>query len=1486
MLFKIRLASLATTLLLGGSAALAAPAGQSCWDRDVERMEYLTNPPERGDNNFFTTVVAQTGNVSLVYPAKASLAEFTERLYRIRADLGGSAPARCTNQYLNGLTYFMPKDVNAPAGSATYQGSYNPNLNYPDPETYTGGGAKNQGFDNASYYQYGAWPVGGTGTPQSAAAACTAMKNGSGVPIIGGDLAECIACVSGTLGTARGYWLNPYVADRDTSTNAGVFAGRFLNFQPPKWALLRLAYKRLVNGPLLSVLREAVVAQNGAIGGQVVQFMLPQSCNGSGRPLNQKQKAVDTVSYTNVANPIAEMLFNTAWYMGGQEKPWWFTSAALPGNAMAQGKSGPCSGCNADFMVLFSDGRADSANPRCTLDASGNVPAFCSAAANCGTVGMGQSDDGNEFLNPGSQSDVAAAISGPGVRQTWPGTCDMDFADDVAGWANASNVSMNTPGTHVKTYVVGIGDPRNTYGEMSILQGIATRGDGIYTVAKDFRTLETNIEQVFNDIIRRATSFSVAAITTVQTRGSTFAFIPRFRPLQGPQWEGRLLRYKLFNEFAAGCDPVVDKNVKNAVNPNGNASCGDLYLQDKNNNFILEDQDAGVFEQLDSSQTWQADGGWPWKTGSQPDGGTGPLPATPIWEAEDELEKRVNRFIAGAIDDRRIYTVAPDSAGGYGPALISFEVANAAAITPLLQLGGKNGDFCTSLAGLTRHNYATDDDCTVDVINFMRGYDVMLQNPVNRASPDGGYSVTSSRPHVMGDIFHSSPILVTPPVTTALCRLGLANQCVESLYADKLTPDAPTPGSGFAHAYEEYQSKNATRAELVLVGANDGMLHAFNAGNWVAGDDPDTPSLVETAHYDLGSGKEEWAFIPPDLLPKLQRYIVNTRHDLLVDGTPMVRDVWVDGSGASTVRDGKKQPDEFHTVAVVGEREGGRHYFALDVTDPFNPKYLWMWPPPGLARTLNVGESWDDIAPGSPPIVNVAVANATGPLNVHGAKASEKWVIGLGGGYDPDLLRGRAFYVLDVWSGQLVYKFSKSDSTGAADPRDALFPIAAPVSFVDTDGDFIFDTAIVGDTAGQLWAFALALPGSDTDGDGYYDNWFGGRAFNEFAGQAMWHRSPFFQRAAVTVVPLQSGPVVRALLGSGNRDQMKNGLGGTCGLSDLDACLRQDCSVDVLANRRRIGPAPSSSTAGHYALGEWKYTSGTSSLATNTLNLTSADSQSTSCTDIGIVDILYTLTCGSTAQTYETNIYCDWGASGGAECPVANGKPLATQLPWTPSVPQEYTRFYSVSVWGSGKRAMPASTVQAAAYDGAALTESSLVDATGCPLNATAGSCASPTGNGWYVVQNNSVTGQLRKPGDEKTGSAALVLAGCALWNTLLPNNQAALTCSGALPPDNAFVFQADALTGHVQCGVTGSATAQATTRSVRRDTTVTPQQFTPVVSLNAKSGEVAYSGVSLEPGSPPVQVQVGTGNVVGNIHWLEVPRSLHDCRHGDGGCQ
>src|SRR5205085_6722321 len=206
-----------------------------------------------------------------------------------------------------------------------------------------------------------------------------------------------------------------------------------------------------------------------------------------------------------------------------------------------------------------------------------------------------------------------------------------------------------------------------------------------------------NIEQVFLDIIRRATSFSVAAISTVQTRGSTFAFIPRFRPLEGAQWEGRLLRFNLFNEFAAGCGQS-DLNNKTAPNPNGTASCTDPYLRDLNGDFIGEDLD-GSFVLLDTSKPY--DGGWPIKTVTGPDGGTGTVAAVPIWEAASVLTARENAVIAGTSSDvRNIFTVAPDG-GTYAPAAVPITVANVSKITPLLQTGGYRGDFCTELQGVT-----------------------------------------------------------------------------------------------------------------------------------------------------------------------------------------------------------------------------------------------------------------------------------------------------------------------------------------------------------------------------------------------------------------------------------------------------------------------------------------------------------------------------------------------------------------------------------------------------------------------------------------------------------------------------------------------------------------------------------------------------------------------------------------------------------------
>ncbi len=161
-------------------------------------------------------------------------------------------------------------------------------------------------------------------------------------------------------------------------------------------------------------------------------------------------------------------------------------------------------------------------------------------------------------------------------------------------------------------------------------------------------------------------------------------------------------------------------------------------------------------------------------------------------------------------------------------------------------------------------------------------------------------------------------------------------------------------------------------------------------------DDPVTAGIDESkapfeGYYDRGEQNggpvELWAFLPPDLLGKVPNMLL-TEHQLLVDGTAMVRDVWVDGADNDVVTppaalDDKKAASEFHTVAVVGERRGGNHYFALDVTsatgaspaesgDHF-PKFLWIYPQPTDPESLTFGETYTEFLPVPPPIGPVRI---------------------------------------------------------------------------------------------------------------------------------------------------------------------------------------------------------------------------------------------------------------------------------------------------------------------------------------------------------------------------------------------------------------------------------------------------------------------------------------------------------------------------------
>jgi type IV pilus assembly protein PilY1 len=118
--------------------------------------------------------------------------------------------------------------------------------------------------------------------------------------------------------------------------------------------------------------------------------------------------------------------------------------------------------------------------------------------------------------------------------------------------------------------------------------------------------------------------------------------------------------------------------------------------------------------------------------------------------------------------------------------------------------------------------------------------------------------------------------------------------------------------------YATYRSAVANRIPMLYVGANDGMLHAFNA-------EANTDGTAKT-----NSGKEVFAYVPSAVYPKLNKLPWNDYgHLYYVDATPVVADAKID-SGCTAASDTYKC---WRTVLVGGLGAGGQGVYALNVTD-------------------------------------------------------------------------------------------------------------------------------------------------------------------------------------------------------------------------------------------------------------------------------------------------------------------------------------------------------------------------------------------------------------------------------------------------------------------------------------------------------------------------------------------------------------------------
>lgn len=1424
---------LVSALLLSPASARADDV--ACWYRNMSMIDRVMHPPQRGDNEFFTRsdvppnlmwILDNSGSMQTL-PCNGDCDDYTR--------CGGGFHTNGNNFFVDrGYTTYV-NDASAgdafdpdfcqgndnPRGFNGADGCYKPGLVYRHRETNTNNLCTTWPNGNAAIWvRYG--NSDNNSTPE---AYCNSRYSNSS------QRSTCVTQLK-----TKGY--HP-----GTNRQMPVFMGAALNLYPPKFVVARKVVKDLVLETKL--MRQGLMVFNNSggtgrfNGGDLLVDFNPE-CNmffppKEGNFHNNRSSItskIDQIQFVG-GTPLGETLVSACQYVSGNRNRFQnevlvhgsagvgFSDSNIPNKSNNQDPV--CVSCQKNFLIVISDGFPSiDAHVPCKLR---NYDRDCKEglqnSPNCGSVGTSTC--------PNSQ------------RRTYGTTEGSDYFDDVAAFCYREDLRPDLPGKqNAVVHTIGFDV------DAPILADAARQGGGLYMVANDADQLRSALTTVLQNVETRATSFSVASVTTVQTRGSTYAFVPRFRPSAEELWQGHLYRLSLFNEFAAGCTEADTTGEmtpdKLSRNPNGNESCGDVYLMDKNGHFVGEDED-GRFILLDTDEPWDDDEGWPVQAPI--------VEAVPHWDAAERLASRdlvqKPRSIYTAVDLDGNGVLEPDEQ-------VEFTVANAALLAPTLSVGGRNGAVCSAMAARKGGSaYSNELDCVRDLIRFVRGEDVFDE--------DGDGLRTDPRPKILGDIFHSAPVLVTPPVPTYLCDLGVVSQCSFPLYGPELTPN------GLA-AYETWAAEMAERDRFVLVGANDGMVHAFHAGTMREGDDPETGFVEPDTHrfHDVGTGDELWAFIPPDQLPRLSQLVQRTGgHPLFVDGTAMVRDVWVEGDTSGSGF-GRKDEDEFHTLAIIGQRQGGRGWLGLDVTNPKAPQFRWTWPPPSSPTSLASGESWNDLSPGAPPIGPVAIADDDGALEVGGVSAREVWTVFLGGGFDPNFVRGRSISALDVWTGKPLWRFAATDASGSGDPRRHLFPVAAPVALLDLGGeanvhgkqDGLFDTAVVGDVMGQVWTLRFHEPGVDVNGDGLMDNWHGGRAFVQFKGESLAKRSAFFQLAEVTIDPTSG--TVRAHLGSGDRTNIRDAGGGSCGPSNIGACVRKNCRTEVHAPSGASFESIGSTTSG----GTWRYQPNQSALSTNSVTLTT-DPATDVCEANVNASYRVSLVCGSVNESYSWSLSCGEGDNTVEECDTAAFKPApAYSLIPSPNA-TENSRFYTFAIFGGHAARIPFTTAaQAASYDAASLTDGNLT-----AMSVTGNDAGVANELGFYIEYANT---------DERTSSPASVLGGCVAWNALNPGNQTA-ACGGNTG-DRGHLYRAHYSRGTASCG-----TITDTTRYVARNARVAPPGLTPTVTLNPETGEVRYNLLSVEPGVAPLQTSVGESELSGGIYWLDVSREVHQCRHSDMAC-
>lgn len=332
---------------------------------------------------------------------------------------------------------------------------------------------------------------------------------------------------------------------------------------------------------------------------------------------------------------------------------------------------------------------------------------------------------------------------------------------------------------------------------------------------------------------------------------------------------------------------------------------------------------------------------------------------------------------------------------------------------------------------------------------------------------DGDTIVDEPRDWILGDILHSRPLVLN---------------------------------------YGALGSATAADPDLrLLVGSNSGFVHFFRNSD----------------------GREDWAFFPKELaanLPERRRNAVSEGHVYGMDLTPVVYTYDSNQDGTLDASAGDK------VWAYLGMRRGGHAYYALDVSSPDSPLFMWRIDhnSHGFGE---LGQTWSE-----PQITTIP--------GYKDASGVPKPVLIFGAGYDTGKdesgvgaadQEGRGIYIVDARTGTLVWSVTPAASSHT-NLREAglLHCVPGKVTLLDSNADGLTDRIYFGDTGGNVWRVDLpgnALP--TLSQDTWQINKLG-----TFNGGSVASDRRFFNAPDLVRIRLEGRAVDAVIMGSGDRAKL------------------------------------------------------------------------------------------------------------------------------------------------------------------------------------------------------------------------------------------------------------------------------------------------------------------------------------------------------------